>query len=294
MLSWYSILELTFLVDGPSSRVQKVSASSKTRATTIDAAATIPWHEVSREFIDIARIRRRVDLQPCLTAGGVDPQPLRPCSGNNRIHIHRGRGDPRLCDHPFSPKDQESGVRGQDSDSSVTPDSRPLTPEKEPPQVYGSKPIEIAWTAAPALIVFVLVLVTTRTLWEVDVTPPEPRPGDHALFVTVIGHQWWWEYRYDHYDGKELGFTTANELHIPAARPRRNAPFTSAEVGGRVPQFLGAPAGGQDRSDSGTHQSHVVPDRSARPVPRPVCGILRHPARQHAHPRDRRAAEEFD
>ena len=31
--------------------------------------------------------------------------------------------------------------------------------EIEPPQVYGSKPIEIAWTAAPALIVFVLVLV---------------------------------------------------------------------------------------------------------------------------------------
>ena len=85
----------------------------------------------------------------------------------------------------------------------------------EPPQVYGSKPIEIAWTAAPALIVFVLVLVTARTLWEVNPSPPQPRPGDHALFVTVIGHQWWWEYRYDHYDGKELGFTTANELRIP-------------------------------------------------------------------------------
>ena len=28
--------------------------------------------------------------------------------------------------------------------------------KSEPPQVYGSKPIEIAWTAAPALIVFVL------------------------------------------------------------------------------------------------------------------------------------------
>src|SRR5256885_9553682 len=37
---------------------------------------------------------------------------------------------------------------------------------REPPQVYGSKPIEIAWTAAPTLIVFILVLVTTRTLWE--------------------------------------------------------------------------------------------------------------------------------
>ena len=44
----------------------------------------------------------------------------------------------------------------------------------EPPQVYGSKPIEIAWTAAPALVVFVLVLVTARTLWEVNVPPPEP------------------------------------------------------------------------------------------------------------------------
>jgi cytochrome c oxidase subunit 2 len=86
----------------------------------------------------------------------------------------------------------------------------------EPPQVYGSKPIEIAWTAAPAMIVFVLVLVTARTLWEVKVPPPQPRPGDHALFVTVVGHQWWWEYTYDSYDGEPLGFTTANELHVPA------------------------------------------------------------------------------
>src|SRR6185312_2601973 len=54
----------------------------------------------------------------------------------------------------------------------------------EPPQVYGSKPIEIAWTAAPALVVFILVLVTSRTLWEVNAPPPEPRTGDNALFVT--------------------------------------------------------------------------------------------------------------
>jgi cytochrome c oxidase subunit 2 len=85
----------------------------------------------------------------------------------------------------------------------------------EPPQVYGSQPIEIAWTAAPALVVFVLVLVTARTLWEVNVPPPSP-PRDNTLFVTVVGRQWWWEYRYDHYDGRELGFVTANELHVPA------------------------------------------------------------------------------
>jgi cytochrome c oxidase subunit II len=89
--------------------------------------------------------------------------------------------------------------------------------DAEPPQVYGSKPIEIAWTAAPALVVFVLVLVSARTLWEVNVPPPPPREGDNTLFVTVIGRQWWWEYTYDHYNGRKLGFTTANELHVPAS-----------------------------------------------------------------------------
>jgi cytochrome c oxidase subunit 2 len=87
----------------------------------------------------------------------------------------------------------------------------------EPPQVYGSKPIEIAWTAAPALVVFVLVMVSARTLWEVNVPPPPPRAGDNTLFVTVVGRQWWWEFDYDHYNGRPLGFITANELHIPAS-----------------------------------------------------------------------------
>jgi cytochrome c oxidase subunit 2 len=106
----------------------------------------------------------------------------------------------------------------------------------EPPQVYGSKPIEIAWTAAPALIVFVLLLVTARTLWEVNVPPPQPREGDNTLFVTVVGRQWWWEYQYHHYNGKpiralgpdaketDLPVITANELHMPASAdgvPRR-------------------------------------------------------------------------
>jgi cytochrome c oxidase subunit 2 len=99
----------------------------------------------------------------------------------------------------------------------------------EPAQVYGSKPIEIAWTAAPALIVFVLVLVTARTLWEVNVPPPQPREGDNTLFVTVVGRQWWWEYQYQLYNGKpiravgvdrkatDLPVVTANELHVPAS-----------------------------------------------------------------------------
>jgi len=101
---------------------------------------------------------------------------------------------------------------------------KPVAQTMEPPQVYGSKPIEIAWTAAPTMIVFVLVLVTTRTLWDVKITPPKPKPDDNTLFVTVVGRQWWWEYNYEYYNGRELGFTTANELHIPVSKGDVNRP----------------------------------------------------------------------
>lgn len=84
---------------------------------------------------------------------------------------------------------------------------RPDDDGREPPQVYGSNPIELAWTVVPLLIVFVLFLVTTRTLIAIEsVAPP---PG--ALEVRVIGHQWWWEFRYP-----QQGVVTANELHVPA------------------------------------------------------------------------------
>ena len=35
---------------------------------------------------------------------------------------------------------------------------------QEPPQVYGSNQIEVAWTVIPILIVFVLIGVTTRVI----------------------------------------------------------------------------------------------------------------------------------
>jgi len=76
----------------------------------------------------------------------------------------------------------------------------------------------------------VLVLVTIRTLWESERPSPVPRPGDKSLFVTVVGRQWWWEYRYDSYDGKPIGFITANELHVPAG--------TSGPSGIRPTRFI--------------------------------------------------------
>src|SRR5688572_24691548 len=51
----------------------------------------------------------------------------------------------------------------------------------EPPQVYGSIPIEIAWTVAPGLIVFLLTLVIVRTEFEVRVREERQPPNTKIL-----------------------------------------------------------------------------------------------------------------
>jgi len=81
---------------------------------------------------------------------------------------------------------------------------------REPAQVYGSTQIELAWTVIPILIVVVLFLTTARVIHGIQDAPKPP----HALSVTVIGHQFWWEFRYP-----ELGIVTANELHLPVNKP---------------------------------------------------------------------------
>jgi cytochrome c oxidase subunit 2 len=86
---------------------------------------------------------------------------------------------------------------------------------REPPQVYGSTQIELAWTIIPILIVVVLFLATARVIHAIQ-GAPEPTA---AVDVTVIGHQYWWEFRYP-----KLGIVTANELHIPVSDPDHPTP----------------------------------------------------------------------
>ncbi len=40
--------------------------------------------------------------------------------------------------------------------------------DREPPQVYGSNSIEIAWIVVPLLIVVVLFLATARTIFDIE------------------------------------------------------------------------------------------------------------------------------
>jgi cytochrome c oxidase subunit II len=69
--------------------------------------------------------------------------------------------------------------------------------------------VELAWTVIPILIVVVLFLTTARIIFAIQ---DAPKPPD-ALDVTVVGHQFWWEFRYP-----KLGIVTANELHVPVGR----------------------------------------------------------------------------
>ncbi len=86
---------------------------------------------------------------------------------------------------------------------------------REPPQVYGSNQLELAWTVIPVLIVVVLFLTTARVIHEVQ----DARQPANAIQVTVVGHQFWWEFRYTQY-----GFVTANELHVPVSDPKQPTP----------------------------------------------------------------------
>jgi len=109
-------------------------------------------------------------------------------------------------------------------------------PRHEPAQVYGSTQVELAWTVIPVIIVVVLFLTTARILFAVQ-DEPEPKS---ALNVTVVGHQFWWEFRYP-----SLGIVTANELHIPTSTEDRPDPtflrLLSADVDHSfwVPQLAG-------------------------------------------------------
>lgn len=87
--------------------------------------------------------------------------------------------------------------------------------QREPAQIYGSTQIELSWTVIPILIVVVLFLATARVIF---VTQTAAKPSS-ALDVVVIGHQYWWEYRYP-----TLGIVTANELHVPVSDPRQPTP----------------------------------------------------------------------
>jgi cytochrome c oxidase subunit 2 len=80
------------------------------------------------------------------------------------------------------------------------------------PQIHGHRALEIGWTAAPLALLAIIFGSSLVTLGQIgqgatfgSLEPP--------LRITVVGHQWWFEFRYPG------GAVTANEAHIPAGVP---------------------------------------------------------------------------
>lgn len=80
--------------------------------------------------------------------------------------------------------------------------------DAEPAQVHGNATLEIVWTIIPAAILAAIAVPTVQTIFKTSVGPENPE-----IEVEVIGHQWWWEYRYP-----GLGVVTANEMHVPVGK----------------------------------------------------------------------------
>lgn len=78
----------------------------------------------------------------------------------------------------------------------------------KPPQTHGHAVLEILWTLIPAFILIFIAVPTVRIIFQT-----QAKVAAGALQIEVIGHQWWWEFRYPEYK-----ITTANEIYLPVGR----------------------------------------------------------------------------
>ncbi|HTE46895.1 MAG TPA: cytochrome c oxidase subunit II [Gemmatimonadaceae bacterium] len=132
--------------------------------------------------------------------------------------------------------------------------------QPEPEHVHGNTTLEIAWTVIPLVILMLIAVPTVRTIFK---TQAEARSD--ALQIEVIGHQWWWEFRYPQYQ-----FTTANEIYLPLGRTV-NFKLNSADV---IHSFwIPSLSGKRDVMPGNRHTNYLwfMPDSSGASVWNGAC-----------------------
>ncbi len=80
--------------------------------------------------------------------------------------------------------------------------------QPDPRPVYGHLRLEMWWAGIPFAILVAVFIFTVREVGVETAIAPD------ALPITLIGHQWWWEFQYP-------GAVSANELHVPVGRQVR-------------------------------------------------------------------------
>ena len=87
----------------------------------------------------------------------------------------------------------------------------------DPPQIHGHNKLEIIWTVVPALILIIAAVPTVQGIFFAANSPVPASQG--GLEVDAIGHQWWFEFRYQNPNNAQEQIVFANELHIPVGEP---------------------------------------------------------------------------
>jgi len=88
----------------------------------------------------------------------------------------------------------------------------------EAPPADGEPRKVRAVAAATAVTAVTLLVLLVSSVYVSSVTSLMPGSERQPITVDVVGHQWWWEFRYRDPQASRT-FTTANEMRIPVGRP---------------------------------------------------------------------------
>ena len=106
--------------------------------------------------------------------------------------------------------------------------------EVRPPQIHGSKTLEIVWTIIPAVVLLIIFIPTVQKMYEQN---DYAQDGDYV--IEVYGKQWWWEVHYK--EPQEVAtVVTANEIRVPIGKKVQIKLFSNNVIHSfYVPQLAG-------------------------------------------------------
>lgn len=91
---------------------------------------------------------------------------------------------------------------------------------RQPAEFHENNPLEFAWTVIPAIVVALVALHSFPTLHTMEFGGNDP-----ALNVQVVGHQFFWEYKYPQY-----GIDISNDTLVVPADQVVDLDLTSVDV----------------------------------------------------------------
>jgi cytochrome c oxidase subunit 2 len=132
--------------------------------------------------------------------------------------------------------------------------------QAEPEHVHGNTTLEIAWTVIPLIILAIIGFPTVKIILKT-----QGQARSDALQVEVIGHQWWWEFRYPQFTTPGFGgrldtLVTANELYLPIGKTVNFALKTKDVIHSF---WIPALAGKRDLISNHTNYLWFTPDSAA-------------------------------